>query len=333
VSRARVGLGLRFELQDELAQHLDDCAREGRPPGLDFVELAPENFMRRGGPVPATLSRIAEHLPLVAHGLSLAPGGLGPMDDGFVAALRGFLRERSITLFSEHLCASGEASVGPAGAARRFAAHELLPLPHTRAEATRVAARARELEARLEQPLALENVTTYFTLGAPELDEATFVCEVLEGADVGLLLDLNNALVNAKNSLCERPGAREGASDAALARARAFVDALPLERTRAIHLAGHEWSGDEELFLDTHGAEVSAGSLALLAHVLPRVGDVPLVIERDHHVPKLDVLLDEVARVRAIADAALAGLAPGAPPSAASRGTMARARPTRGPRP
>lgn len=299
--RVRVGLGLRFELLDELVSHVERLAGAGeRDLGLDFVELAPENFMRRGGPVPAALARIAEHLPLVAHGLSLAPGSVGRVDAAFVRELGAFLRARDVTLYSDHLCASG---------GEAFSSHDLVPVARTRSEARRLVARARELEARLERPLALENVTTYFTLGAPERDEADFVADVLEGADVGLLLDLNNALVNAKNALETTPETEASREASALEQARAFVDALPLERTRSIHLAGHEWSGAEGLYIDTHGADVSRGSLALLAHVLPRVGDVPIVIERDHHIPDLATLLAEVARVREVARAAREGRA------------------------
>jgi hypothetical protein len=116
------------------------------------------------------------------------------------------------------------------------------------------------------------------------MSEAAFVAEVLEQSGARLLLDVNNAYVNAVND-GEDP--------------LVFLEALPLERVAAIHVAGHERREEHGLVIDTHGADVVDPVLALLTWTIERTGPLPVVLERDHAIPALDVLLEEVGRVGA----------------------------------
>ncbi|HVY46220.1 MAG TPA: DUF692 domain-containing protein [Minicystis sp.] len=266
-----VGLGLRFEFLDEVLARLD----EGRPLEVPFFEIAPENYMRRGGYVAHALERIAARAPLLTHGLTLGLGGVDPLDGAYLDELADFLARVEAPFHSDHLCFGG------AGGA---VLHDLLPLPFTREAARHAAARAREVAARLGVPFAVENVTHYVVPGAPEMDEAAFVTEVVREGGAGLLLDVNNAFVNAQNYGFD---------------ARDFIARLPLDRVVQIHVAGHERSEEDDVILDTHGADVIDPVLELLAFAVARTGPVPVVLERDHHVPDYDALLAEVARARA----------------------------------
>src|SRR5690606_27311133 len=122
--------------------------------------IAPENYMRRGGRIPESLEYVAEHVPLITHGLMMSIGGLAPFDRAYLDALRGFVHRFRTPWHSDHLCFSG---VGD----RIF--HDLLPLPQTEAAARHAAARIREARDRLELPMAVENISYYLRLGRPDL--------------------------------------------------------------------------------------------------------------------------------------------------------------------
>ena len=263
-----VGLGLRWEFLDEVLR-----AAPGALDAVRFFEVAPENYMRRGGYFPSALARVAERHRLTTHGLTLSLGGDGPLDDGYVAELRRFVARFGVGWHSDHLSFSG------AGGA---VLHDLLPVAFTPAAAQRIAGRIRQASERIERPIAVENISYYTTLGGAPQDEPAFIADVLERADCGLLLDLNNLDVNAENHGFD---------------ARVWLAGIPLERVVEIHVAGPERWGDAaaELLVDTHGAPVRAPVYELLAYVLERTGPVPVLLERDHNVPPLAALLEEVA--------------------------------------
>lgn len=266
-----VGLGLRWEFLDEVLAAIDQA--EALP--VPFFELSPENYMRRGGYFPAAVERIRARCPVLTHGLTLSVGGLDPFDAGYLRALRGFLERLDPPFHSDHLCFSGVDG---------RILHDLLPLPLTPAAAAHAAARIREAEDRLGRPMAVENITYYLVPGRAALDEADFLVEVLERAGCGLLLDVNNVYVNARNHGFDPV---------------AFLEKIPPGRVVAIHVAGHEWRDEAELIIDTHGAPVIEPVLDLLTRAVARTGPVPVVLERDHNVPPLDELLEELREVEA----------------------------------
>lgn len=267
-----VGLGLRWEFLEEV---LDG-------PALDvaFFEVCPENYMRRGGYYPAALASIAERYPIVTHGLTLSVGASEPPGDDYLTELRAETRRLGTPWHSDHLCLS---SAGPR------LMHELIPLKQSSANARRAAERLRQTRDFLDLPMLVENITWYAHPGRRELPEADFISEVLERADAGLLLDVNNVWVNAQNHGFDP---------------REFIAALPLERVRQIHVAGHTRT-ESDLILDTHGAPVVDPVIELLTWTLERVGPVPVLLERDNQVPELAELLDEVSRLSAAYDRAM----------------------------
>lgn len=268
-----VGLGLRWEFLEEV---LDG-------PALDvaFFEVSPENYMRRGGYYPAALERIRDRYALVTHGLTLSLGAVDPPDPKYLAELRREVERLGSQWHSDHVCFS---TSGP------LVLHELLPLKLSRATALHVADRARRAEDALGVPLALENISWYAHPGRRELPEAEFLSLILERSGAGLLLDVNNVYVNARNHGFD---------------ARSFLAALPLDRVTEVHVAGHTLRPDG-LILDTHGAPVIEPVIELLAWVVEQIGAVPVLLERDNDVPELPVLLAEVEQLRGAYDAALA---------------------------
>ena len=267
-----VGLGLRRESVAEILDLLDDD--DPRLGDIAFFELSPENFMRRGGFMPAAVDRVKERFRLLSHGLMMSPGGVDPFDDAYFAELRRYVGRIGAPFHSDHLSFSGSGG---------RLLHDLLPVPISRASVEHLGARAREARDRLGLPFALENVTHYLVPGRASLDEADFIADVLEEGDLGLLLDVNNVYVNALNYGLDPI---------------AFMERLPLSRVVEIHVAGHERSEEDALIIDTHGAPVVDPVLDLLAWAVARTGPIPVLLERDHNVPGMSELLAELAVVR-----------------------------------
>ncbi|RMG99654.1 MAG: DUF692 domain-containing protein [Deltaproteobacteria bacterium] len=269
-----VGLGLRSRYLERVAEG----ALEGV---VDFLEISPENFMHRGGRSHALLERIADRHPILSHGLMLSLGGTGPFDPAYLDTLRDFLSRTGSPWHSDHLCFSGlEGTL----------LHDLLPVPFSTASARHVAERVMRVRDHLGRPMAVENISWYAHGGASDRDEAEFIAEVCGRADCGLLLDVNNCWVNAKNHGTD---------------VMDFLSKVPLDRVIQIHVAGHE-RYDDDLYVDTHGARAEPRVHELLAWVVERTGPVPVLLERDNNLPPLEELVDELAGIRATYEAAIA---------------------------
>jgi len=267
-----IGLGLR----SAIIAGIDAGEADG---AVAFLEVSPENYLWRGGKALDQLGRIRERFPLLGHGLTMNLGGLDPLDRRFFAELQDFLGRHPTPWYSDHLCFCNRGSE----------LHDLLPVPFTKAMASRIAGRIREASDRLERPMLIENVSYYLALGDAEMDESEFLTEVSGQAECGLLLDVNNAYVNAQNHGFDP---------------YAWLERIPLERVRQLHVAGHEpW--DDATLIDTHGADVRDEVIAMMAWVIERIGPVPVLLERDNHIPPLATLLEEVRRLDDVYQAAL----------------------------
>ena len=269
-----VGLGLRWEFLEEVL--------EGAPIDVAFFEVSPENYMRRGGYYPAALETLKQRYAFLTHGLTLSLGAVDAPSPSYLAELETEVARLGAPWHSDHLCFS---SAGP------LVLHELLPLLLSRETITRVADRLRAVEDRLGVPMAVENISYYAHPGAPEMPETEFIAKVLEQSGCGLLLDVNNVYVNARNHGFD---------------ARQFILDLPLDRVVELHVAGHtpsKW--DPELMIDTHGAPVCDPVLELLELTVSHTGPVAVLLERDNDIPELSELLAEVATLQNVYAAGL----------------------------
>lgn len=267
-----VGIGLRVpHYGDALAR-----ARDGRL-GVDFVEIVSENFMGAGGRPRRILEGMRAQLPVVMHGVSMNLGSSDALDAVYLAALDELARRVEPRWLSDHLCWTG---VGGQNL------HDLMPLPACEDVLDYVALRIRRVQDRLGRRIAVENVSSYVSFAADELDEWTFLAELAERADCGVLLDVNNVFVSAHNHGFD---------------ARAYLDAIPAERIFQIHLAGHSESGP--LLVDTHDHPVKDEVWALYERLIARTGPVSTLIEWDDRLPTLDRLIEEAARARRVLDA------------------------------
>lgn len=268
-----VGLGLRHELSRALF--------DARPDDVKWLEIHPENYLGRGGHFASILDEARASYGIVTHGLTQCVGSPDPLDRPYLASLRAMLTTQGAAWHSEHL------AWGNLGG--RFT-HDLLPLPFTRAAVRRAADVTRAISDALGLPVALENASYYGHPGDPEMDERAFLLEVLDASDACLLLDVNNVWVNAQNHGFDP---------------HAFVRALPPERVVQVHVAGH-FVRPDGLIIDTHAEPVCEGVYALLDTAIRHVGDVPILLERDGNYPELPRLLEELRRLDAIRERALA---------------------------
>ena len=272
---AGFGLGLR-------PQHFPDILAPDRDAGLDRVdwfEIISENFMAVGGMPLRNLMAVRERRPMAMHGVSLSIGAPDPFDDEYLEGLKALADLVEPAVVSDHLCWTGAHGVN---------LHDLLPLPLTEETLDHVAARVGRVQDALGRRIALENASTYITFTADTLSEWDFLAELTRRADCDLLLDVNNVYVSAFN---------HGFDPAD------YLAAIPKDRVRQIHLAGHEHNGDH--IVDTHDAPVADPVWDLYRAAVARFGAVPTMIERDADIPPFRDLVDELDRARSLAAEAL----------------------------
>lgn len=267
------GLGFRRELIEALNQGIPDPIR--------FFELAPENWAGLGGRSAKQLRSFTERHPFVCHGLSLSLGGIAPLDQTLLRRTRQFMSEHGITLYTEHLSWCADDSH----------LYDLLPIPLSEKALKWTVDRIKQAQDILGMRIGIENASYYVAPPGAEMREEEFIREIVQQADCLLHLDVNNIYVNSVNFGFD---------------AIEFLDALPLERTCYMHVAGHYAEADG-LLIDTHGAEVIDPVWRLLEAAYQRIGgDIPTSLERDFNIPDLKQLtaeVDHIARLQAAAPA------------------------------
>jgi uncharacterized protein (UPF0276 family) len=247
------------------------------PAEVAFYEVAPENWMALGGVLGKQFKAFTEQHRVICHGLSLSIGSSDALDTAFVHDIKRFMATHAITQYSEHL----------SYCSHNGHLYDLMPIPFTEDAVRHTAQRIRLVQDILEQTIAIENVS-YYAAPGQELTEITFFNAVVEEANCEVLLDVNNIYVNSVNHGYD---------------ARAFLAAMPQQRIRYAHIAGH-YVEAPDLLIDTHGAAVIDPVWALLAEAYARFGVFPTLLERDFNLPPLPELLQEVLTISRLQQAA-----------------------------
>jgi len=265
------GIGLR-------APHVTQVLA-ARPP-VAWFEVHSENYFADGGQALAALDRIRADYPLSLHGVGLSLGSTDPLDIGHLSKLKRLADRVLPARVSEHLCWS---SVND----RHF--NDLLPLPYTSEALDHVCTRVSQVQDFLGREILVENVSSYLTFPESTIPEYEFVVAVAARTGCGLLVDVNNIYVNARNHGID---------------ADAYLAAIPPATVAEIHLAGFDASGP--CLIDTHGAPVAPDVWALYERALRRFGRVPTLIEWDTDIPDFAVLQSEAATAQSYLEAHLA---------------------------
>jgi uncharacterized protein (UPF0276 family) len=260
------GLGLRREKLDEML--------ESSLAPVNFMEVAPENWINVGGTFGKKFRQFTEKFDFICHGLSLSIGSPAPLDEDFVKSVGQFLKTHNIKHYSEHLTyCSDDGHL-----------YDLLPIPFTEEAVHYVAERICRVQDILQQEISMENASYYTPAPGKEMEEIEFINAVLDEANCGLLLDVNNIYVNSINHGYD---------------AIEFLKQLPAERIRYAHIAGH-YNEDKDLIIDTHGADVIDPVWDILHKAYEYFGVFPTLLERDFNIPPVAELLNEVEQIVAM---------------------------------
>lgn len=226
-------------------------------PDIDWFEIISENFMVEGGGSLDVLDRILQRYPVVQHGVNLAIGSPDPLDFDYLRRLKALARHTKTPWISDHLCW---------GRLPGAHYHDLLPLPYTQEVVRYVIERAKIVQDYLEIPFALENLSSYVTYQGDQMEEWEFYTAIVEGADIYMMLDVNNIYVSSRNHGFDP---------------KEYSRNLPLDRVLQIHLAGHTDHGTH--VLDTHDHPVCDQVWELYGEIYPRTKGVSTLLEWDDH--------------------------------------------------
>lgn len=265
-----VGVGLRRSMLDDAAGlSLDD---------VQFMEVAPENWIGVGGRFGRQFKEYSERFPIICHGLSLSIGSTDPLDVDLLKSIRQFMNEHNVPYYSEHLSYCSD----------KGHLYDLLPIPFTEEAVHHTAERIRQVQDILGERIAMENASYYCAPGQ-EMSEIEFIRAVVDESDCDLLLDVNNIYVNSINHNYDP---------------NQFLDALPGERAKYIHVAGH-FDEAADLKVDTHGADVIDPVWSLLMRAYKNFGVIPTLLERDFNIPPVEELMQEVNHIKSLQNEAL----------------------------
>lgn len=263
-----LGLGLRPD-------HYTDLLAQ--PGCVDWLEALSDNYLVPGGKPLHFLDRIRAEYPLALHGVAMDLGGSDALDADYLKSLRALVQRVEPLWVSDHLCWNGVDGVN---------LHDLMPLPYTEAALKHLSDRISRVQDALGRQILIENVSSYLSYAADEMEEWTFLATLAERADCLILLDVNNVYVSSRNHGFDP---------------LTYLAAIPVARVKQMHLAGHSDCGD--YLIDTHDAPVCDAVWALFSEAVRRFPGVHTMIERDDNIPPLAELLDELAIARKLATA------------------------------
>lgn len=259
---ARAGIGVK-------PSHYADLLRS-QPP-LAFIEVHTENYMGAGGPPHAYLDALAELCPLSFHGVGMSLASAEPLDRDRLKRWRDLAGRYEPALVSEHVAWSRFGGISM---------HDLLPVPYTKEALDAVCDHIDEMQRFLRRRILIENPSSYLAFPQSEIPEAEFMVEAARRTGCGLLLDVNNVYVSARNRGFDP---------------REWLARIPGGMVGEIHLAGHAVvrDGDFEIRIDDHGSRVCSDVRQLYRETVARIGAKPTLIEWDTDVPELAILLTE----------------------------------------
>lgn len=248
-----VGIGLRVPHYQHILE---------KKPVVDWFEIISENYMVDGGRPLTVLDSILDQYRVVQHGVSMYFGSADPLNREHLKRLKALVRRTGTPWLSDHLCW---------GSVDGRYTHDLLPMPYTFEAARVTAEKIRQVQDFVEVPVVVENVSSYAEFHVSEMAEWEFLNEVVERADCGILLDVNNIYVSSQNHSFDP---------------RVYVDAVPAHRVAQIHIAGH--SKFEKYILDTHDHPVLDRVWSLYERTIERCGPTATLLEWDDRIPSFD---------------------------------------------
>lgn len=273
---ASAGIGLRLPHQSMVA---------ASRPAAAWLEVHPENYMADDSAL-AELEQLRAHYSLSLHAVGLSLGSASGIDAGHLARLASLMRRLAPGLVSDHLSWS---------VANDHYLPDLLPLPYTEEALGIVCRNVSQVQEALGRQLLVENPSTYLCYAAAALSEAEFLAEVAARTGCGVLLDINNIYVSARNQRRDPGEVLSG-----------WCRALDRTVVGELHLAGHAivaTRSGEEVRVDDHGDRVCAEVWSLYEYAIGHFGVLPTLLEWDTRLPDFSVLQNEAGRAQQLLDA------------------------------
>jgi len=274
LKKTAVGVGLRSEHYQNVLE---------QTPALDFLEVHSENFFADAGIAVDLLQEVSASTPISLHGTSAGLGSVEAVPDDYLKKLKRLVDRVDPILVSDHLCFTW-ARIG----GRLFHGGDLLPIPFTEDSLRHAVNNIDRIQQYLGRQIVIENVCAYIEYDQSDFDEASFLGEIVARTQCGLILDINNLMVNARNGQVSN---LENFVDR-------YVESLDYSAITEIHLAGSTPVGDEELLIDDHARPVSEAGWQIYQRVLNAVGPRPTLIEWDNNLPSWRELLGEASKAR-----------------------------------
>lgn len=302
-----IGVGLRHLHYDDALNHDNASAP------IDFVEIHAENFFARGGITQALLHDVRKKYELSVHGTSLGLGSNLSVPQTTLKQFAELVRRTEPKLVSEHLCFN-RAKVDN----KIYHSGDLLPIAFNQRSLEQTAANIQQVQDAIARPLLIENLSAYLhpsELNSSGLDahckdsmsETEFLIALCEKAGCGMLLDLNNLIVNALNQRSslthqsDREKTAEQSTEQMLGQIMKHLIKLPKQLVGEIHLAGFSERQVAGFIIDDHGQAVSQECWSLYAQVLTHFANVPTLIEWDTNLPDWHTLVSQAVHARNIA--------------------------------
>jgi uncharacterized protein len=263
IAMPRFGAGFR-------SAHFDEIV--ATPAAVDWFEFVSETLIGVGGARRAMLDRLRADYPILLHGVGLGIAGSDALDAAHLRGLRELADSVEPAFVSDHLCWTGISGQH---------SHDLLPIAYTPEVLDHVVSRVTEVQERIGRRLLLENASAYVAFRGAQIDEGEFFAELCARSGCGMLLDVNNLVVNAHN-LGSDP--------------QRLLAAIPAGAVGYLHLAGHTILPDVRI--DTHDADVPAAVWELFEVAARRFPHAGVIVERDDPLPSFAALAAEVASAR-----------------------------------
>lgn len=266
---ARAGVGLKADHYRTILE---------TKPDVGWFEVHPENYMGEGGPPHAYLSAIRRDYPLSLHGVGMSLGGVDPLDEDHLARFAVLVERYQPALVSEHLAWATHKS---------DFLNDLLPLPLTHEALDVMAEHVDQMQSALKRQVLVENPSTYLSFDGEVMEEPEFLVALASRTGCGLLLDVNNVYVSARNHGFDPVP---------------YIDAIPADLIGEVHVAGHavEEINEAQLLIDDHGSAVVDEVWSLFGRLIDRIGPKPTLVEWDTNVPAWGVLLAEADKADAL---------------------------------
>ena len=262
-----IGIGLR-------TPHVKDLINGSQE--INWLEVLADNYFADGGAVHQQLETIRHHYPITLHSVGMSVGSTDPIDNNYLSRIKVLAMRYQPTWISDHLCFTN---------AENIQSHDLLPLPFTEEAVKHTAQRITQIQDFLGEAIVIENVSSYLRYKHSTMSEAEFITAIVEQANCFILLDLNNVYVNQINH-------NENALN--------FIDNIPKERIKQLHLGGYQTK--PKFLLDAHNHAVSEPVWELFSQFIQTALHIPTLIEWDNDIPTFNVLLEQVRQAQRIID-------------------------------